>query len=256
MEGHILTIARFTFLEAVRNRLILLTLFALLIVFGITEFIGALAITESIQVRVALLAALLRLFAVVVVSLFVISSGVRELDEKTIDLVLSLPVSRASYYFGKLLGYTGVALVLSLVSAMAIAVYAPLAQVSLWALSLCCELLIVLAFSLLCLFSFRQVTVAVSVVMGFYVLSRSMTAILLVGSGPFADPDSLSQRLINAVLEGIAYLLPTLDRFAPSEWLVYNAGTWQELPYILGQTAVYLVFLAGVGLFDLYRKNF
>ncbi len=256
MAAHILTIARFTLLEAFRNRLFLLTLFALFMVFGIAEFIGALAITESIQARVALLAALLRLFAVVVASLFVISSGVRELDEKTIDLLLSLPVSRASYYFGKLLGFTGVILVLALACGMATAIYAPLSQAGLWAVSLCCELLIVVAFSLLSLFTFRQVTIAVSVVMGFYILSRSMTAILLVGSGPFADPESLSQRLMNAMLEGIAYLLPTLDRFASSEWLVYITGQWQELLYILGQTVVYLVLLTGAGLFDLYRKSF
>jgi ABC-type transport system involved in multi-copper enzyme maturation permease subunit len=256
MAAHILTIARLTWLEAFRNRLLWLVLAALLIAFGLAEFLGSLAITESVQMRAVLLAALLRVFAVVVVSLFVISSGVRELDEKATDLLLSLPVSRASYYFGKLLGFSGLALLMALLCAVAAALYAPPGQAALWAMSLGCELLIVVAFSLLCMFTFHQVTVAVSVVLGFYVLSRSMAAIQLVGSGPFADSGGLSQRVMTTVIDAIAYVLPSLDRFTPSEWLAYHTGQWHELLHVAGQTGVYLMLLAGAGLFDLYRKSF
>jgi hypothetical protein len=144
-----------------------------------------------------------------------------------------------------------------LLCAVAAALYAPAGQAALWATSLGCELLIVVAFSLLCLFTFHQVTVAVSVVLGFYVLSRSMAAIQLVGSsGPFADSGGLSQRVMTTVIDAIAYVLPSLDRFTSSEWLAYHTGQWQDLLRVAGQTGVYLVLLAGAGLFDLYRKGF
>jgi hypothetical protein len=107
---------------------------------------------------------------------------------------------------------------------------------------------------LLCLFSLHQVTFALSMVAGFYLLSRSISAIQLMGQSPLVDA-GLSQQAIGTLVDIIAFLLPELYRFTPSQWLIYHTATWQELAPILGQTAVYLVLLIGAGLFDLYRKN-
>jgi hypothetical protein len=46
-----------------------------------------------------------------------------------------------------------------------------------------------------------------------------------------------------------------LDRFTPSEWLIYHGATVVDLLPILAQTVIYLVLLIGAALFDLYRKN-
>ncbi|MGH8568408.1 MAG: ABC transporter permease, partial [Gammaproteobacteria bacterium] len=64
-----------------------------------------------------------------------------------------------------------------------------------------------------------------------------------------------SQEVVNAVVSGIAFVLPDLYRFTQSRWLMYEGVAWADLVPIAGQTAVYLVLLIGVGLFDLYRKN-
>ncbi len=110
------TIARYTFVEALRNRLFLLSLIGLVCLFGIAEFAGELAITESRQIQAALVATSTRWFLVITCALFVITSMVREANDKGIELILSLPVSRASYYFGKYCGFlllAGVVLALS-----------------------------------------------------------------------------------------------------------------------------------------------
>ena len=256
MPPQIRVIARFTLLEALRNRLVWLLATILLAAVLLAEFIGALAITESLQTRTAMLSALLRISAVFVVSLFVISSGVRELNEKGTELVLSLPLPRASYYAGKMLGFSIFALAAAAFFSLLLVLYAQIAQVFYWGLSLAFELLIVTAFSLFCLFTFRQITVALSAVMAFYVLSRAAGAMQLIGQAPIVSPDTFSHQAMIWMIDAIAFLLPSLDRFTASEWLVYGTGTWQNLAEIAGQTVVYLLLLSGATLFDLYRRNF
>ena len=69
-------------------------------VLALAEFVGALAITESVAFKSGLLGALLRLAAVFLLSLFVITSMVRELNDKQLELVLALPIARVSYFLG------------------------------------------------------------------------------------------------------------------------------------------------------------
>lgn len=248
------TIAFYTLLEALRNRLMWLVVLVALVGIGISGFLGEIAITESRQVQVALLAAFLRFSAVFLLATFVVTSMVRELNDKGLELVLALPLPRAGYLLGKLTGFAALALVPALLFGLLTLFFSPPAQVAIWTISLLGELWIVAAFSLLCVLTFNQSMTGLSAVMAFYLLSRSIAAIQLIGKGPLSE-NSLSQKVINFVIDAIATLLPRLDDFARTEWLVYHNGTWATLPPLLAQTAIYLALLAGAALFDLYRKN-
>lgn len=252
----IVGIARFTLLEAFRNRLIWLFLVLLLIGVIMAEFTGDVAITESVAVKTSLLSAALRLFSVFVISLYVTTSMIREINEKGLELTLSLPISRANYYFGKLIGFSLIALFMALAVGLALSIYAPLYPVAVWSLSLFCELLIMSALSLLCVYTFSQVTIAVTAITGFYFLCRSIDAIILMGKGTLIDLTSWYMKFITKAVDALAYVLPDLYRFSPSEWLIYSDTTGTGLVSILLQTIIYTILLSAAGLFDLYRKNF
>ena len=122
-------IARYTVLEALRNRLLWVvaaTLAACLIIAG---FLQAVAMTESAQIQAAILAAILRLSAVFIVVSFVVTSMVRETNDKGLELILALPLPRGSYFFGKLAGFTGASVVLALLFGSPLALFAPWPQV-------------------------------------------------------------------------------------------------------------------------------
>ncbi len=250
-----LAIAKYTALEALRNRLLWLVFAFLIVAFGLTEFIGDVAITESGQFRSGFMGALLRIFSVFMISLFVITSMVREFNDKGLELVLSLPIPRLHYFFGKLLGFSLLAVATAALCTACLVLYAPADQALQWGLSLALELLIVTTFSLLCLFTFNHVTLAFSMVVAFYALSRTISAIQLIGHGPLVDSANLSQQAINAFISALAFLLPELHNFTVSDWLIYHTGTWADLLPILSQSVVYLVLLCSAALFDLYRKN-
>src|SRR5207249_8444758 len=91
-----------TLLEAVRNRLLWLAVVVVVVAFGLAQFLNQVAITESREIQTALLAAPLRVAAVFVMVVFVITSMVRELSDKVTELLLSLPAPRSAYFFGKL----------------------------------------------------------------------------------------------------------------------------------------------------------
>lgn len=251
----IFAITRLTLIEALRNRLVWLFLILLLIGLMLTEFLGGISVTESKMVKASLLGASLRIIAVFVVSLFVLSSMIREMHDKGLELTLALPVSRGSYYLAKLLGYSIIALMIVLLIGACLIFYAPVAQVLVWSCVLFCELLIMVAACLLCVFTFNQMTTAFTAVVAFYVLARSINAIQLMSNSPMLDLSSPLQVYSSELVNLIAYLLPDLHRFSPSSWLVYPDTATGPLWFIFAQTGIYVLLLGAAGLFDLYRKN-
>jgi ABC-type transport system involved in multi-copper enzyme maturation permease subunit len=248
------TISYYTLLEALRNRLIWLVVAVALAGVCITGFLNELALTEGREIQLALLASFLRFSAVFLVATFVVTSIVREFNDKGLELALALPLPRYAYLFGKIVGFAALALLPAMLFGMLTALLAPLEQSLLWTISLVCECWIVAAFSVLCVLTFSQNMTALSAVMGFYLLARSISALQLIGTGPLTN-ETMSQRVINFVIDGISIILPHLDTFTRTDWLVYGLGDWTVIARVLGQCAIYVTLLSGASLFDLYRKN-
>jgi hypothetical protein len=127
--------------------------------------------------------------------------------------------------------------------------------VSAWAVSLFFELAIVASASLLCALTFTHVVASLAAVTAFYTLSRTMAAMLAIGSNPVAAQDSVAFRFATTLLDVIAAVLPRLDRFTRTDWLVYHSGSWATLGPLAAQTLIYLALLTAAALFDLYRRN-
>lgn len=250
-----LALATFTVLEGVRRRLWLPSLGILLVGISLAGFMGSLAITEAQQIRSGLLGAFLRLAAVLLASLYVLHSQAQEYQNKGLALLFSLPISRSVYFFGKLAGYFLLALAMVWFFSFALLFFSTPASVAFWGGALFLELCIVVAFSFLVQLTVRQVPTAFLIVLFFYLLSRTIASLQLVGQGAIMPQDSLSLVVINAVLHVMAFILPSLDRFAPSEWLMYGSASWHDLWLVIVQGVGYLIFLCGVVLVDLHRKH-
>ncbi len=251
----IITFAALVAREAFRTHFFVVIIGLLVIGFGLSIFVGQVTIIETTAYQSSLLAAFLRVSGVYIVSLFVITSMLHEFNDHSIYLWLSLPMRRSTYFFGKLSGFALVASITTILFASALLIYAPYQQVWLWALSFFCELLIMTAISLLCVFTFHQTVKAFSAVLGFYILARSISAIQLMATGPLFDHNSWVDQLISIFIDLLAMLLPNLEHFARSEWLVYHTGQLDNLLEIFAQTIIYVLLLITMNLFDLYRKN-
>ena len=251
----IVTLARFTLLEAWRTRLLWLFVIALALIFGITCFIQQLAITESARMQIAFSAAATRLAAVFVLSLHILTSIVREFDDKGLELTLSFDLRRSDYILGRLLGFAMIALVIALLAALPQGILAPRIAALQWGLSLALELAMMAAFSLFCGVTFTQLMPAAGFVGGFYLLARALSAIRLISDTPIAGGDTPAHQLIAWLVDALALVLPALDRFAQSAWLVDGTGAWPLLGNCALQAALYTVLLGAAAMFDFYRRN-
>jgi ABC-type transport system involved in multi-copper enzyme maturation permease subunit len=249
------TVARFTAVEAVHTRFGWLLAAIVLLAFSLVQFIAQLAVTETREIQVALLAASFRLTVVFLIGLFVITGITRECSDKRVELRSSLPLSRGGYYLGKFAGYALVCLVSVLPLALLLALFTTQGASILWGASLFLELLIVCAASLLFGFAFGQVTPAFSALVGFYLISRTIASIQLMADGALAGTGSFSQAVMIRLVDGLAYLLPDLDQFTRTAWVVYPPAHWPELLIPAGQTLIYVLLLTGIGLFNVYRRE-
>jgi len=248
------TIARYTLLEALRNRLLWLLIVAALGTVGLAGFLQELALTESHQLQAALLGAVLRVASVFLVATFVITSMVREASDKGLELLLALPMPRAVYLAGKLAGFGILAVLPALLFGGLALALAPPDQAALWAFSLLCECWIVAAFSVLCVLTLQQVLPALAAATAFYLMARAIGALQLMKQAG-ARADTLGQQVLGGGIDLLGLLLPHLDRFTRSDWLVYHGGSGADLLAVVVQTALYVALMAGAGLFDLYRKQ-
>ncbi len=253
MKLAVRAIAGSTITEALRSRLAWLLAALVLGAVGLSGFVQAVVPTESRATQAALLGAVLRLASVCLVAVFAVTSLVREQQDRQADVLLALPLPRAAWLLGRLAGFFAVALFPALLAGVLAGFLAPVAQAALWTLSLLCELWMVAAFALFCTLTLQHALPSLCATAGFYVLARSTAALQLLGQG--ASPDS-GQRFIAHATDALAFVLPRLDGFVRSEWLMYGGGGLTDLLFVAGQAVVYLPLLAGAALFDLSRKEY
>src|SRR5256884_7408793 len=109
--------ARLALTEARRGGLVWLALASLALGLALAGFLSQLALTESRMLQAAVVAALLRVCAVFLIAGQVVASVRREIDDKRLELALSLPLSRAAQYLGRLGGFIALGALLALVFA-------------------------------------------------------------------------------------------------------------------------------------------
>jgi len=253
MPGAIL--ARLCLVEARRGGLPWLALASLLAAVSLAAFLSEVAIAESRSLQLSVLAAVLRASAVFFVVAQVAASTLRELNDKGMELMLSLPLGRSTHYLGRLAGFSASAVLLAALYSAALLPWAAPGAVALWGVSLACETALVAAAALFFAMTLAQLVPAIAATAGLYLLARSIAAIQAIAAGPLAA-DSLITRIAGLAVDGVALLLPRLDVVTRTEWLLYEAPSASAYVLALGGLALYGVLLVAAGLFDFHRRNF
>ncbi len=252
---HILTIGKYTALEAVRTRVPAMALLMLLVLLGTSLFIRELAVTESARFQIGFYATAARLCAVFIAGMYVLASIAREFNDKGLDVVLALDVPRSHYIWGKLTGFMLTALMIAAILALPLWALAPAAAAWFWTVSLAVELALIVALSLFCIVTFNQLLPAAAFVAAFYLLARSLTAMRLMSSHPVAGQDTLSHQVTSGLVEALGYLMPALDGWTETAWLVDATPGLAALLPIIAQGALYIALLAAATLFDFHRRS-
>ena len=254
MNRAIATVARYVLVEARRSALPWLAAAGMLAVLALAGFLSQVAITEAASLQASTSAALLRAGAIFLVAAHVVSSVVREANDKGLELALALPISRPAWYLGKLLGFACAGTLIAALFAVPLLAWATPADLVAWWLALAVETTLVAAAALFFASALGQTVSAIAATAGLYLLARSVTAIQAIAASPLAG-DSASAQAARWVVDAFALLLPRLDAVARGDWLLYGAPPAAELASALGGLGIYVVLLAAAGLFDFSRRN-
>lgn len=239
-----------------RTRSAALLLLAVVLVFGLANFLAGLAVTEVAAQRITFHAGLARPLVTLLFALAIVVAVVRELDDRVLDTLLARPLSRRNWYLARLSAQLCAALVLAGATALPLVPLVPPLALAAWTLSFACELAIVAALALACATSLGRVAPAMGAVGGFYLLSRAIAALILMTQGPASDPASLGDRLVAYGVQGLALVLPDFSRYAQTAWLLGDAKlVGVDLAYALVQGTIYVALLAALGLVDFERRN-
>src|SRR6266446_5415884 len=248
------TLARFVLLEARRSGLPWLALACIALSIGLAGFLSEVALTESRTLQAAVVAAVLRACAVFLVAAHVASSTLREMNDKGLELMLTLPLSRSTQYLGRLAGFCVLGICVAAAFSAPLLLWAAPSAVALWGLSLSCECALVAAAALFFSMTLAQLVPAIAATAGLYLLARSMAAIQSIAGGPLAEA-SLPHQLARWAVDAIALLLPRLEAVTRTGWLLYGPPDAGAYAAALAGLVLYTGLLIAAGLFDFHRRN-
>lgn len=252
--SRILALAGLAWLEARRTRLLWAALAISALTVSISLFARSLALTESARLQLSFLAPGARLCAVFLTCLHVVSSMLRESQDRVSDLLLSLDLPRGDYLVGKLAGYLAVSAAFAVALGAPVLLVAPGPAAFVWVGSLILECWLVAAAALFCAVTWNHMLVGTTFVMALYALCRTMTAIVLIATAsPFRGDDPWHTVLAHA-LRGLSWLLPDLAAATRTTWLLDPASAPPAAAVVAQMIAGVAVFL-GASMVDLYRRN-
>ncbi len=251
-----LTNIRYIMITALRDWLFIGLVLGILVATAISATLGSTAFIEEKEMTLTFASSSARLILMAGLIVFICFHIRNAFDTKEIDVILSRPISRSNLVFSYWLGFAFVGLLLTIpvIAIIAFIGVNNIAGFIGWSISLVLEMGMVVALALFSAFTMRSAVTSVLGCMGFYVLSRMMAFFVFTSnSGMFNQPKFI---VLKVALQGISTLLPRLDFFGKSEWLIYGFASAQEWHVYLAQALIFIPLLLVATMIDFRRKQF
>lgn len=252
------TQVRYIALTASRDMLFIGLFVSVILATLLSAILGGTAMVEKEAMTVTFSAASVRVILMVGLIVFICFHVRHAFDQKEIDLLVSRPLSRFRVILSYAIGFAYVAFLLVLATATVIS-FLPLASQEgflQWAVSLLLESWLVVAAALFASFTLRSGVSAVLATMGLYVLGRMMGFFLLTSESNLLFREVWLNNLLEWTLKGVSVVMPRLDMFSQSEWLVYGVLRVEDVQLAALQAAVYVPLLIVAATVDFLRREF
>jgi len=245
-----------TFREAIRDKVLYNLVFFALLVMGASVVIGNMTLGETIKIIMDLSLAAMSVFGLLIAIFVGIGLVHKEIQRRTLYMLLARPISRRNFVIGK---YLGLMLVIALNVAIMtaallalMALYAPGAMnwgIFVAVLLILVELMVVTAVAVL-FSTFSTPTLSAMLTLGVWVIGR-FSSDLVEFARKTEDP------VARALVTGVHYVLPNLEKFDVKHLVVYNMAI--EPAYIAAAVVyglLYIVFLIGLAAVIFERRDF
>ena len=252
-----LTNIRYILITALRDWLFIGLLSSILLATVISATLGSTAFLEEREMTITFAAGASRIILMMGLIVFACFHIRNAFDTKEIDVILSRPISRSNLVISYWFGFAFVALLL----AIPIIVIIGLIGVNNWAgflgwsVSLILESSLVVALALFSAFTLRSAVTSVIVCVGCYALSRMMVFFVITAQSGVAGGE-IKYVLMRYVLKAISTVVPRLDFFGKTGWLIYGFNSNQDWIVCVAQAAIFIPLLLLAAIADFRRKQF
>jgi len=251
-------ILKYILLTAARDWLFIGLFAALIAACGLSLFLGSTALSEQAAMQLSFIAGTSRLVLVVGMVLFICFHIRRSFENREIEFLISRPISRSSFLFAYFFSFLVLSLLLLIpVMGFIFFLFKPtVLGFFLWSFSVFCELVLISTFAILASLILRSAVSSVLGCFGFYMISRIMGFAV----STIIIPANLNHINLNIALEmtlkGLSSLLPRLDQFGQSKWLIYGDVNPDMLTLIAAQSVIYITLILLMSVYDFNKKQF
>jgi ABC-type transport system involved in multi-copper enzyme maturation permease subunit len=252
------TIIKYIILTASRDLLFYGLLIAIVAGIFISNFLGSTALEEQAQMAVSYSSASIRLILVVGMTIFCCFHIRRGFENKEIDLMLSRPISRGMFVLSYWIGFCIIALSFIAAAFCFILLFQnySIFGAIIWVLSLILEVFLVISFAIFASFILKSAVSSVLLTFGFYFISRMLGFFLYILAKPTATDFLSLDFYANKILWFVSSILPRLDLFAKSQWLIYGVESYNDIKLFALQAAIYIPLLLFSAVYDFRNKQF
>ena len=248
----ILAITKLTIQEALRNKILYLLLGFAVFLIGCSWIIGKLTVGDELKIIKDLCISGIHMFGVLITTFIGISLIFREMEKRTIYLILSKPIPRYHFLIGKFLGLA--LTLLGILAVLVIVFYAILflkgefnGRLLLAFYTIYLEWLIIAGIAIL-FSSFSTPLLSTMLTLCAFLMGH-LTESLLMLKG------RLTSGVAGSVLTALFYALPNLELFNIRSQVVHSLSL--PVSYFLTTTAYWFLYLATLLLFAswLFQKR-
>jgi ABC-type transport system involved in multi-copper enzyme maturation permease subunit len=249
---------RYVLLTATRDRLFFGLIAGVIGAAYISGVLGATAMLESTQMALTFTAASARMIIMVGLIVFVGFHMRNAFDAKEIDVLLSRPISRTTLVISYWLGFVVVASLLVLPTVVLMAMLGPLNYHGflIWSVSLLLESWLVVSIALFASLTMKSGVGTVLGSLAIYVLSRMMGFFIVTTQSSMLFKTQEINIAGQWILTAISTIVPRLDFYAKSQWLIYGAKSYDDIYLFLMQSLVFIPVLMAASVIDFKRKQF
>lgn len=252
---NILAIAQNTFRESIRDR-ILYVIFVFAVLMLVASLLaGSISLDQDVKVIKDFGLASIFLFSTLMAVFIGTNLVYKEIDKRTIFLILSKPIKRSEFIVGK---FAGLALTMLAIIAIMTIFFLALVRIKtggwdpllLEAIALnYIELLIIIALTITFSAFTAPLSSAVYAVLVF-LIGHSMSTIWHIAI-------SSSNVFLKYTLEGVYYIFPNLEKFNVRNTVSYGIGlSGEQALWSIGYALIYVVFLLFMAVVILRRQEF
>lgn len=251
-----LTSIRYIVLCALRDKLFAGLIVGVVISAIIASTLGGTALLEEREMALSYAGGVTRAILAVGLIVFVCFHIRSAFDSREIDVMLSRPLSRPRLVIAYWLGFALVSLLIIIPTALTVALLHPMDTGGFvaWTVSELLETWMLVAMALFAGLALKSAVSSVMTCLGVYVLSRMMAFFIMTADA--FKLDGLFLLFGKYSLKLLSILVPRLDFFSQTNWLVYgveNTADWMRFAI---QAAIFIPLLLLASIIDFQKKQF